>query len=503
MFFFFLLSGLFLGWSLGANDAANVFGTAVGTRMIRFKTAAIVLSVFVIIGAVAGGAGTTHTLGKLGAVNALAGSFTVALAAAMTVTWMTRLSLPVSTSQAIVGAIVGWNLFSGSVTDGGALTKIVLSWVLCPILAAIFAAALLRLAQASIAYLRPSIFRIDAATRHGLILVGAFASYSLGANNIANVMGVFVPSAPFAPLDIFGLIQLSAAQQLFLLGGIAIAVGVFTYSERVMLTVGGNLFRLSPISALVVVMAQAVVLFLFSSEGLEHLLASNGLPTIPLVPVSSSQAVVGAVIGIGLTKGGRNIRFRVLARISSGWVSTPVIAAVISFVSLFFVQNVFSQRVYEPVQYELTAGGLAKLELEEEHRTMVEDLSGRRFESGAELSSELASRLPETADIQAIVALSKIEPMRVDLEQLRNRSDVGWLTPDTLKAMRPLQGKRYMHLWQLRDDIETLGPEWCMLPRDKKNKLHNRRLRERVTVLARLFAEEPEATKESSPAQKR
>ena len=61
----FLLGGLFLGWSLGANDAANVFGTAVGTRMIRFKTAAIVCGIFVILGAVISGAGTTETLGKL------------------------------------------------------------------------------------------------------------------------------------------------------------------------------------------------------------------------------------------------------------------------------------------------------------------------------------------------------------------------------------------------------------------------------------------------------
>ena len=49
----FLLGGLFLGWSLGANDAANVFGTAVGTRMIRFQTAAIVCGIFVILGAAA------------------------------------------------------------------------------------------------------------------------------------------------------------------------------------------------------------------------------------------------------------------------------------------------------------------------------------------------------------------------------------------------------------------------------------------------------------------
>ena len=52
MIFLFLTAGLFLGWSLGANDAANIFGTAVGSRMVRFYTAAAVASVFVIIGAV-------------------------------------------------------------------------------------------------------------------------------------------------------------------------------------------------------------------------------------------------------------------------------------------------------------------------------------------------------------------------------------------------------------------------------------------------------------------
>ena len=67
----FLTSGLFLGWALGANDAANVFGTAVGTRMIRFTTAAIICSIFVVLGAVVSGAGAAHTLGKLGAINAL------------------------------------------------------------------------------------------------------------------------------------------------------------------------------------------------------------------------------------------------------------------------------------------------------------------------------------------------------------------------------------------------------------------------------------------------
>jgi PiT family inorganic phosphate transporter len=349
MFGLFLLSGLFLGWSLGANDAANAYGTAVGTRMIRLRTAALVCSGFVILGAVVSGSGASQTLGHLGSVNAPPGAFTVALAAALTVTWMTRLGLPVSTSQSIVGAIIGWNLFSGSPTDLSTLSEIVLSWVLCPLLTAVFAVALLALVQGLLRLVRPHLFRIDAATRYGLLVAGAFASYSLGANNIANVMGVFVPSAPFGDLQLFGPVQLDASQQLFLIGGVAIAVGVFTYSGRVMRTVGSRLFRLSPISALVVVLAQGLVLFLFSSQSLESWLSSRGLPTLPLVPVSSSQAVVGGIIGIGLAKGAHNIRFSVLGRISAGWVATPIASAAVAFLLLFFVQNVFSQEVHTPV----------------------------------------------------------------------------------------------------------------------------------------------------------
>jgi PiT family inorganic phosphate transporter len=349
MIWFYLISGLFLGWSLGANDAANIFGTAVGTRMIKFRTAAIITTIFVILGAVISGAGATHTLGKLGAVNAIAGSFTVALAAAVTVAWMTKLKLPVSSSQAIVGAIIGWNLFTGSPTDMNSLTKIVSTWVLCPLLTALFAFILYKITMLILYKVNIHILEQDAYNRIGLILVGAFGAYSLGANNIANVMGVFVPSSPFTNLSFGSFFSINGTQQLFLLGAIAISVGVFTYSYKVMMTVGNDLFKLTPIAALVVVLAESIVLFLFASKGLERWLISYGLPTIPLVPVSSSQAVIGGIIGIVLAKKGKGINYRVLGKISSGWVTTPIIAAVFSFVSLFFAQNVFEQKVVQPI----------------------------------------------------------------------------------------------------------------------------------------------------------
>ena len=344
---FFLSSGLFLGWSLGANDAANIFGTAVGTKMIKFKTAALICSVFIIIGAVVSGAGASHTLGKLGAVNELAGAFIVALAAAVTVMWMTKAGLPVSTSQAIVGAIIGWNFFSQTATNISSLSTIVGTWIFSPVLSAIFAFLLFHITKIIVEKSKIHLLHLDFYTRIGLLVVGAFGSYSLGANNIGNVMGVFINSSPFQDITLVGLFHLSSIQQLFIIGGIAIAIGVFTYSKKVMMTVGSGIFKLSPVTAFVVVLASSITLFLFASQELHNILTSLHLPAFPLVPVSSSQAVVGAVMGISLAKGGRNLNFKKLGQISIGWIATPVASAILAYVALFFMQNVFMQSVFK------------------------------------------------------------------------------------------------------------------------------------------------------------
>jgi PiT family inorganic phosphate transporter len=201
MILFFLTSGLFLGWSLGANDASNVFGSAVGSKMVSFRKAAIIASIFVILGAVIQGAGASHTLGKLGGVNAIGGSFTLALAAAITIYVMTKFSLPVSTTQAIVGAIIGWNLFTGNITDASTLSKIVATWISGPIIGAVFAILLYILIIRFKRAAKIHLVRFESYIKTGLIVVGAFGAYSLGANNIANVMGVFVPAFNLQDLD--------------------------------------------------------------------------------------------------------------------------------------------------------------------------------------------------------------------------------------------------------------------------------------------------------------
>ncbi len=484
----FLSSGLFLGWSLGANDAANVFGTAVGTRMVRFTTAAIICGVFVVLGAMISGAGPAQTLGKLGSINALPGAFMAALSAALTVYLMTKAGLPVSTTQAIVGAIVGWNLFSGSLTDTATLVTLTLTWVICPVLAAVIAAGLYKAITAGLRKAKLHLLRLDAYTRAALMLAGAFGAYSLGANNIANVMGVFVPVSPFTAFSLGGGVTVSSVQQLFLLGALAIAVGVFTYSKGVMMTIGRDLATLSPIAAFVVVLAHSIVLFLFASQGLEHLLARAGLPTIPLVPVSSSQAVVGAIIGIGLLKGGAGIRGRLLGGIALSWLATPAIAGLVCFIALFFLQNVFSQQVYRPVVYELSEAVLERIESEGIDVSSVRDLTGTLLVSTPRLRAALKDRVDLTgAELRAFVGFAEIDRIEIDKSKLSRLGEDLLITDGQRAALARLAGRTFNHRWMLDDALARASDEWKARPATTVNKMFNRRLDEKRRAIHTLF----------------
>ena len=483
----FLSSGLFLGWSLGANDAANVFGTAVGSRMVRFTTAALICGVFVVLGAFVSGTGAAQTLGKLGAVNALGGSFMAALAAGLTVYWMTKLGLPVSTSQAIIGSIIGWNLFSDSYTDISSLLKILSTWIICPLLSGVIAALLFTLAKIFVRKIGVGLIRMDGYTRLALILAGAFGAYSLGANNIANVMGVFVPVAPFPDLQFGQDFSVSSAQQLFLVGGLAIAVGVFTYSKRVMMTVGSELMTLTPLAAWVAVMSHSIVLFLFASERLEQLLANMSLPTIPLVPVSSSQAVVGAVIGIGMLQGGREIQWPRIYGIVRGWVITPVISCLICFVGLYFLQNVFQQEVQRESNYLLSTRVLEKFQKEGIETTSLNQLSDSTFSSSAELVSAVSSIVPLSSQQGLKVVEFSLQKSLVITQEKIASMDKKGLSSIQLDALNQLQGQTFNFPWQLGDSLAEISSEWEVRGGGLKNKLHDRKIKQKLAYLYRNF----------------
>lgn len=325
-----LSSGLFLGWALGANDAANIFGTAVVSRMIRFATAARLAAVFVILGGLVNGPMAMETIGKFGEIQTLASAFASALAAAAAIAAMVRIGMPVSTSQAVVGALIGYRLFQYGSLDASSwrlLWIIVLTWVACPILAAAAAFFIYKIMAWIFGRLPMPLFTLDRWLRFGLVAVGCYGAWALGGNNMANVVGVYTRLDIFEPLRL-GPWVLSQSRILALLGGLAIALGVATYSHRVMATVGRDLVKLDAVTAFIAVLAEALAVDFFAHSW------NLGTFILPAIPVSATQALVGAVVGIGLARGIQNIKGRVLFNIVVCWVITPLIAAFLAYIML-------------------------------------------------------------------------------------------------------------------------------------------------------------------------
>lgn len=489
MVFFYLLSGLFLGWSLGANATGNVFGATIATRMVRFRTAALIVSIFIFLGAVLEGSGPVGTLGRLGSVDALGGAFTVALAAALSIYVIVRMGIPVSTSQTVVGAIIGWSVFAGKIVDYHSLITVFSSWVFAFILAACIAFVLFFIFRHLLNRSKIHLLAQDYLTRNALVIVGAFAAFSLGANNIANVVGVFVPVTPFKPLNIGGLFVLEPVTQLYIIGALSVVLGVYTYSHRLVHTVGKDIFQLSPITALAVLLAQSIVLFLFASRGLHNFLVSRGLPALPLVSISFTHLTVGAVMGIAIAKGGRNVNYRVLGRISISWIAAPVMAFLLSFVLLFVMQNVFEQKVHEGLQYVFNRSTLAEISRRGYDIDALATVNGRTFDREQTIFSELIDQQGyERDELVDIIRITEIYPMEVDTKLLRAKGLHKSFSQAQWKCLTDLEEKTFRHKWQLKSALSSNEAfRLYESPANEQQKNHNRGIESKLELLYRSF----------------
>ncbi len=310
MIYFYLTSAVLLGWALGANDSANCFGTAVATHVIKYGWAVSLTAVLVISGAYIEGSAGIEKIGEYAAINGIETgleAFIVMGAAAITVIAMTFFKLPVSTSQAVVGAIIGSGLTIGRF-DIKETIPFFGAWFLTPLGAMAIGYVLFSLMSKHIQKRINNIELFDRFIKTGFILSGAFSAYALGANNVANVSAVFV-----------GKIDSFSVSQAVVLGGVSIAFGVLTYSKPVMMTVGKGIVPLDPVSGFISVLSAALVVYFYAQIG---------------IPVSTSQAIVGAVFGIGLVKGIQTVNFKLIRNIVLAWFGTPSIAGLISFMLL-------------------------------------------------------------------------------------------------------------------------------------------------------------------------
>ncbi len=151
-FYISIVAGALMAFSMGANDAANAMASAVGAKALNVRQAVIIAGLMNFIGSVFLGAGVTMTIVRK-VVDADAihdpkiltlGFFAALLTAGVWILISTLTGFPVSSTHAIMGAMVGFGLLQGGVevVYWHKLIFVALSWVVSPILGALIAAAM-------------------------------------------------------------------------------------------------------------------------------------------------------------------------------------------------------------------------------------------------------------------------------------------------------------------------------------------------------------------------
>jgi PiT family inorganic phosphate transporter len=299
--------GLYVGANIGANDAANCIGAPVGAGLIRYRTAILIVALFVILGAVLQGGEVTKTLGKGIVTETIStwGVLTAMACAGLFVTIATFKRIPVSTSQAVVGAVAGVGVAADLNVAWAKTLTIFECWVICPIVTAVMTYLLYAGLRRGVRRIGHS-HRLSTVLRWAVVAASAYSAYSLGAGHLGMVIG------PITALDN----QPVDHTVLVLAGTVSIAAGALLFGKGVATTVGGSIVQLDLLGAFSVQAALAFGLHIFAMAG---------------IPVSSSQGVVGALLGIGLYHGVKAVSKRKIAEVVVGWVLTPTLAGAASY----------------------------------------------------------------------------------------------------------------------------------------------------------------------------
>lgn len=322
-----LLSGGYLGWAIGANDAANVIGPHVGSNLLSYRFCIGLLVVFTLLGSIVGGQEMVKDIGKVMPKPRVLTEYAswklinlavlVTVSAAFAVNIATYFGIPTSTSQGAIGAFFGLSFALGiqhnmlfEIPPWYVFGKMVGSWIISPFLAGVLGFVIQKWGSKLFNRMISNERAFNIVIRFLLVISGAYGAYILGATHAG--IGV----APFYKAGLFdSWLGIPDTAWAAALGGVSIAIGSLTYAKKVIYSVGNSITSLDPFSAFSAIIAMSICLDFFKQYG---------------VPVSSSQAVVGAVAGVGLTRGTRAVSFSKLRNIAIGWLATPIIPALVT-----------------------------------------------------------------------------------------------------------------------------------------------------------------------------
>ncbi|MEM4497948.1 MAG: inorganic phosphate transporter [Nitrososphaerota archaeon] len=308
--------------ALGGNDAATPCDTSVGARVISIRNALILFAVFTSLGALTQGYMVMKTIGRgvVPAIDLLGVLITVSVAFAW-IMFCNYYGLEISVTHSIIGAVLGYGIAAYGLerVNWSLMYNIIASWITSPLLALLMAYLVYKLIARAVKGNSLMATRLMPAL---LIAALCYSAYAFGTNDIANATGVYVT---VSQIVFGGMPEQNVMLILAALGSIGVAAGGFLLGARVIGTVAFKITRLDPISGFAAELSNAFIVHMFTT--IPYFLLGYG------IPISTSLAGVGAVIGVGLAMyRSAGVNKRTVLKLFMAWIGTVTVTALASYI---------------------------------------------------------------------------------------------------------------------------------------------------------------------------
>lgn len=401
--------GLIMAWGVGANDLANIMSTTIGSKSITPKQGVIIALLFEFAGAIYGSSEVSETVSshiinsQALAENIEAYSYGMLAVLSAGTFWMlfaSYMGLPVSITNTIIGAIVGF----GAVHVGmhainwQRVSMIALSWITSPIIAGILSYLLFTNVQYCILGTTDPNRNARRYVPFYLFVVGIILAFMIVLKGLKHYNIIFPPLINFgivlaAALIVVGiglfaisrirvdietlrddrfayvekifsiLMAFTACAMVFAHGSNDVAVAVGPVLAVIQLGVktghlqshpftnwvtlfgcGGVIAGLLMYGRKVIETVGTAITALTPSRAFAATIAAAStviVSTSTGIPVSATQTLVGAVFGVGLARGIGALNLQVIRNIFMSWIITIPAASLLSIVFFFFYKAIF------------------------------------------------------------------------------------------------------------------------------------------------------------------
>ena len=369
MILILILAGLLIGLLLGYQDVSVLYEAVQRNKSERSYLSLFLIATALILGVVINREGTSVFVAELAQVNDLKTGAVISISALVTVIFVRRKFQFTSITHAVIGSIIGWLLFIGMEFPISKLLYLIVIWLLSPILSFWLASWILSISGRVIRNSRIHIFKMDIIFQRLTLMALIVAVFSFGANNSANITGVYMIALAGLNVTILNW-NIPAEMVLFFLAALAIVTGFFINQFFSKKNKNKIIFELSAEANFSVLSAYAIVFFLFSSRFFQNVLHFFDLPGYDLIPISTFHVLTAGLIGISYKKGFSIYNKDAIIKLPVKSLLTPLIAGLLTFIILVLIKTIFGENTFLPDQQNLISKTFSGVDIESNNGTI-------------------------------------------------------------------------------------------------------------------------------------